>query len=167
VFLALALGGQAPGPGAEISTAVVPDGSNAVLTIANFVRIKEFILAQGKRGSYGSRTLNPYWEFPGFDVYLESKKQWFGGAIDESEFIELFAIRVAAPVGGVAGPRINYPRVALDENSRGLRVFEYYSRREPQILVQEAEAYFRAALAEIDRLKANGESGKQDAATGK
>jgi len=160
VFLALALGWQVRGAGVEISTTVVPDGSNPVLTVANFVRIKKFILAQGEHTPYGSRTDNPYWPFPGFDVYLEPRTQWFGGEMDESEFNELFAIEVTKSPGGGSGPRINFPRVSPDESGMGLRIFEYYSKKDPQLLVQAAAEYFSVALAEIDRQTNRGESGK-------
>jgi len=150
VFLAFALGWQPPA-GVQTATTVVPDGSNPVLTVANFVRIKKFILAQGKHSPYGSRTDNPYWAFPSFDVYLEPKTVWFGGRIDDSEFNELIAIKVTELKEGGVGPRINYPRVLLVESGKELRIVEYYSKKDPQLLVQEATEYFRAALAEIDR----------------
>jgi len=160
VFLALALGWQVRGNGVEISTAVVPDGSNPELTVANYARIRRFILAQGKHSPYGSRTDNPYWPFPGFDVYLEPETQWFGGEIDESEFNELFAIKVTKSPQGGAGPRINYPRVSPDESGKELRIFEYHSKKDPQLLIQAATEYFSVALAEIDRQTSHGESGK-------
>jgi hypothetical protein len=172
-LLALALGGQVRGAGIETSTAVVADGSNAVLTIANFVRIQRFILAQGKRKTYSNMyNDNPFWAFPGFNAYLNPPDQRnIDCAIGKSEFNEL-VIQAAAPQPANQhwsnpGPLTQYWRISLDATKKELCVRQDYSKTDPQALVQEAAEYFRVALAEIDRLTGSGESGRQDAAPGK
>ena len=172
-FLALALGGQACRSGAEISTAVVPDGSSSVLTIANFVRIKRFILAQGKRKTYSNMyNDNPYWAFPKFTAYLNPPDQRnIDSDIAESEFNEL-VIQAAAPQPANQhwsnpGPITQYSLISLDAAKKELRVRRDCSRTDPRVLVQEAAEYFRVALAEIDKLTGNGEPGRQDAVPGR
>jgi len=175
-LLALALGGQVPGAGARVesSTAVVPDGSHAVLTIANFVRIKRFILAQGKRKTYCNMyNDNPFWAFPGFNAYLNPTggQESIPSMIGRSEFNELvIEAAVAQPANQYwsnPGPLTQYWRISLDATKKELRVRQDYSKTDPQALVQEAAEYFRVALAEIDRLTVSAESGSQDAGAGK
>jgi hypothetical protein len=172
-FLALALGGQVRGSGIEISTAVVPDGSNAVLTIANFVRIKKFILAQGKRKTYCNMyNDNPFWAFPGVQCVPESAGSKEYQLRDRQVRVQRTrdsgrGAPASKPVLERPGPITQYWRISLDATKKELRVRQDYSKTDPQVLVLEATKYFRAALVEIDRLTGNGESGKQDAAAGK
>ncbi len=157
----LALGWQADGAEVESSTAIVPDDSNAVLTVANFVRIRGFILAQGKRRTYCNMYgNNPYWAFPGFNAYLNPPDQRnVNCEIGKSEFNTL--------VIQVMQPRTTYWDVLLGETGKGLSVRQYYSKTDPQVLIQQATGFFRDALAEIDRRTGHGESGKQEPAAGK
>jgi hypothetical protein len=157
----LALGWQADGAEVESSTAIVPDGSNAVLTVANFVRIQGFIIAQGKRRTYCNMYgNNPYWAFPGFNGYLNPPDQSnINCEIGKSEFNTL--------VIQVMQPRTTYWNVLLGENGKELRVRKYYSKTDPHVLVQEATEFFREALAEIDRRTKQGEIGKREPAAGK
>jgi hypothetical protein len=157
----LALGWLADGAEVESSTAIVPDGAHAVLTVANFVRIRGFILAQGKRRTYCNMYgNNPYWAFPRFNAYLNPPDQRnIDCEIGKSEFNTL-VIQVMQPI-------TTYWDVLLDETGKGLCVRQYYSKTDPQILVQEATGFFREALAEIDRRTKQWESGRQEPAAGK
>ncbi len=149
----------ARGTGIESSNAAVPDGSDPVLTMEHFVRIRKFILAQGERMTYCTRFgNNPYWPFPGFNAYLNPPDQ---GNIDcktgQSEFNTL--------VIQVTGPRTSYWDVVLDEARKELRVQQHYSMKDPRVLIQEATEFFRKALAEIERQSGHGEPEKRDSAT--
>jgi hypothetical protein len=146
----------ARGTGVESSTAAVPDGSDAVLTMEHFVRIQQFILAQGKRMTYCTRFgNNPYWAFPDFNAYLNPPDQRnINCTIGESEFNTL--------VIQVTGLRTNYWDVVLDDARKELRVQQHYSMKDPRVLIQEATDFFRKALTEIDWQRKHGEPGKQD-----
>jgi NAD+ synthase/NAD+ synthase (glutamine-hydrolysing) len=150
----------ARGTAVESATAAVPGGSNPVLTIENFVRIQKFILAQGNRMTYCTRfSNNPYWAFPGFNAYLNPPNQRnIDCQIGESEFNTL--------VIQVTGPSTNYWEVILDEAREELRVQQYYSMKEPRILIQEAAHFFEKALAEIAWQTSHGEPQKQVPAAG-
>jgi hypothetical protein len=173
VLLALAFGGQVRGSGIETATAVVPDGSSAVLTVANFVRIKKFVLAQGKRKTYCNRyNNNPYWAFPAFNAYLNPADP--GNINSETGNFEFNELVIQANVPQPAnqywsspGPITEYWHISLDATRKELRVQQDYSKTEPRALVQEVTEYCRAALAEIDRQTKHGESGQQEPAAGK
>jgi hypothetical protein len=173
VLLALAFGGQAFGAGIETATAVVADGSSAVLTVANFVRIKKFILAQGKRKTYCNRyNNNPYWAFPAFNAYLNPADP--GNINSETGNFEFNELVIQASVPQPAnqywsnpGPITEYWHISLHATGKELLVQQYYSTTDPPVLVQEATEYFRAALAEIHRHTKHGESGKREPAAGK
>jgi hypothetical protein len=147
VFLFLALAGQAGGSGVEVSTAVVPDGSNEALTLSNFIRIRGYILSQGKRETYCAMyNQNPYWAFKGFNTYLNPPDQSnINCVIGKSEFNTL-VIQARDPNGA-----FNYWNVLLDVPGKALRVKQYGCKREPKVLILEASGFFREALAEITR----------------
>jgi len=161
VLLAVILGVDLPGAKVEFSTAIVADGSNPVLTVANFVLIRKFILSQGKRLTYCNMfSDNPYWPFPGFNSYLNPPDQRnINCEIGRSEFNTL-VIQVTAP-------HTKYWNVILDEDGKELRVRQYYSKPDPQVLIQEATEFFRRALTEIEKQTRREEPGKQDPAAGK
>jgi hypothetical protein len=148
VLLALFLGGQGYAAEDESSTAVVPEGSNPALTVANFVRIQKFILDQGKTQTYCQAfNDNPYWPFPEFDAYLNPSRQHKDG---KDEF-NVLVIRTVRP-----GPdRLSdnqYWDVLPDAEKKGLLVQQHYTKKDPKVLIKEAEGFFRKALAEIDNL---------------
>jgi hypothetical protein len=162
VLLALVIGWHARGAEAESPIAVVSDGSNMVLTVANFVRIQKFILDQGKRQTYCNMfNDNPYWAFPEFNAYLNpSDQRNINCEIGKSEFNTL-VIQVTK-----LGPN-RYWEVLLDRTKKKLRVQQHYSKTDPQALIKETSGFFQKALTEIDRQARHKESNKPDAGGGK
>jgi hypothetical protein len=146
VLLVLALGGQTHGAAVESSTAVVSDGANPVLTVANFARIKKFILDQGKRQTYCNMfNNNPYWAFREFNAYLNPPDQRnINCVIGKSEF-NILVIQETEHGAN------RYWDVLQDETKKELRIQQHYSRTDPQILIKEAAEFFLKALTEIEK----------------
>ena len=147
VFLFLALAGQGWGEGVEVSTAVVPDGSNDALTLPNFIRIREFMLSQGKRNTYCNMyNHNPFWAFKGFNAYLNPPNQQNINCEIEKSGFNTLVIQCSKP--DTAYP---YWNIDIDATRKELRVRKYYCKRDPKVLIKETAEFFREALAEIAR----------------
>ena len=146
VILAIALGCHSKGAKDSSSTAVVRDGTNSVLSVANFVRIQEFILGQGRRQTYCQAfNNNPVWFFAEFRAYLNPTDQRnINCEIGKSDFPVL--VIVVSIRGGN-----RYWDFYLDRPTKELRVSQNYSKIEPTVLVREVSEFFRKALAEIDK----------------
>ncbi|MGO9228856.1 MAG: hypothetical protein ACLQKA_06540 [Bryobacteraceae bacterium] len=160
-LLTLILGWNARSPEIESSTAIVPNGSNPVLTVANFVRIRQFILSQARRRTYCNMfNDNPYWPFFGFNAYLNPADPTnINCEIGKFEFNSL-VIQVTAP-------HTKYWDIILDVAGKELRVRQYYATRDPQVLIQEATEFFRHALAEVEQQTKRGEPEEREPAAGK
>lgn len=129
------------------SAAGLSDGSVTVLSVTNFVRIRQFILDQGKRQTYCNMfNHNPAWRFPDFNTYLNPPDQKnINCEIGKSEFNTL--------VFQVCGPGSNrYWNVVLNTTTRELCVQQRDPKTDPQVLCEEAGGLFQKALAEMDRL---------------
>jgi len=155
VMLALFSNERSPAGRPELSEGVVRDGSNAVLSIANFVKIQQFILKHGKRKTYCQRYgNNHYWPFTEFNAFLNPPDQRnINCEIGKSEF-NILVIQVASP-----GPN-RYWDIHLDKAKKELRVQQHYSKTESKVLIQEATNFFKKALAEIDKENVKVESQK-------
>jgi len=147
VLLMSVIGLQTHDDQVGLSTAVIPDGSNTVLTVANFTRIQKFILDQGKRETYCNKfNNNPYWAFQEFNAYLNPPDQRnIYCEIGKSEF-NILVIQANKP-----GTDYGYWHILLDEPKKELRVLQYYSKKDPQVLIKEVTEFFQKALKEIDR----------------
>jgi hypothetical protein len=144
-ILAVVLGWHARGAEVESSTAVVADGTNTVLTVANFARIQKFILDQGKRKTYcNAYSHNPFWAFPDFNAYLNPDPGNTNCIIGKSEFNRL-VIQVDS------SGSIKYWDVVLDRTKKELLVSQHHRKTEPKVLIKDATKFFEKALAEVDR----------------
>jgi len=160
-LLTLILGWNARSAEIESSTAIVPDGSNPVLTVGNFVRIRQFILSQGRRRTYCNMfNDNPYWQFFGFNAYLNP-------AVPTNINCEIGKFEFNTLVIQVTAPHTKYWDIILDEAGKELRVRQYYSKPDSQVLVHEATEFFRHALAEVEQQAKCGEPEKREPAAGK
>jgi hypothetical protein len=129
------------------SEAPVPDGTNKIITIANFTRIRKFILDQGKQQTYCNMfNDNPWWEFPKFNSYLNPTDESNTSKIGKTEFNTL-VIRIKD------GGQRQYWDVNLSEKKKELRIYQHYYTVEPEVLIKEVTEFFRQALDEIDRME--------------
>ncbi|TET38025.1 MAG: hypothetical protein E3J72_04130 [Planctomycetota bacterium] len=129
----------------------ISDSSGSILKVANFVRIRDFILGQGRRQTYCNMfNNNPYWGFSDFNAYLNPPDQGnINCEIGKSEFNNL-VIQVTAPAP------FRYWDIQFDQTGNRLHVRQRHSEKESHVLAREAADFFRKALAEIDRQAARG-----------
>jgi hypothetical protein len=127
------------------AAANVRNGSHPVLTVGNFVRIRQFILDQGQRRTYCNMfNHNPHWPFEEFNAYLNPPDQRnMNCELGLSEFNTL-----VIQADGV-GPT-QYWHITLDSSSNSLCIEQNYSTARPQRLKSEVATFFRKALAEIE-----------------
>lgn len=122
-----------------------------LLTVANFIRIREFILAGGQRRTYCNMfNHNPHRAFPGFDAYLNPPDQRnINCEPGKSEFN-----RLVIQTNGPGGQR--YWDVTLDPEKKALRLEQHYEQVDEKALAMQVGEFFGRALAEIERITGRG-----------
>lgn len=133
----------------SIVSAEIPNGSNAVLTISNFLTIKNFILANGLSQTYGQMyNGNPYFGFEGMNAYLNPDSQQANINCDRSKSdFDTLVLQERKP--------IEYWDVILKTNQSMLVVQKHWSKIAPDALVKAVEDRFRQLLKEIELNNSN------------
>ncbi|HMK48051.1 MAG TPA: hypothetical protein VK436_15630 [Methanocella sp.] len=131
----------------DIMIVCVPAGESATLTVANFQRIRRFVLSLGLRQTYCNMfNYNPYYPFTNFSLYLNPPNQRnINCDLCRSDF-PIIVIRTTT------GCNQYWKIQMMGDDTNGLVLLQQYSSiRTPDTLVKEAERLFREALTEIDK----------------
>ena len=150
--LGLALAG-APAPReAPVEPKVEIDGAKAgTLSAASFRRIRDFVLAQGKHQTWCNMfNDNPYYGFGSFDLFLNPPDQRNINCVVGLSGFPTVVVRSKQEPG-------RYWHITLAQQGERLTLTKTGGATKD--LAPEVEAFFREALAEIQRL------GTPDAAT--
>jgi hypothetical protein len=131
----------------ERSEVVVKAGSHKTLTVANFTRIRQFILRQGQRQTYCQKyNNNPHWAFNGFNAYLNPPDQRnIRCEIGKSDFPWL-VFQTTMP-----HQKIRYWHVKLTEATKTILIQQLYAKVNREKILKEAARLFQQALMEIDK----------------
>ena len=131
----------------QVTVAEVTDGAHAVLTAANFLLIKNHILARGDRLTYCNRyNHNPHFQFREFDIYLnpDTGQQNINCDPKLSDFNEM-VIRTKDS---------DYYNLTLgSERNPGLVIRQFYRHVPSDTITKEVEKFFKNALKEIESKK--------------
>lgn len=138
--------GFSSGAGLILSETEIPDGSNPVLTIANFITIKNFILAKGLSRTYCQMyNNNPFYGFINFNTYLNPDIGQ--GNIDcdptKSDFNHLVVQTKNTPY--------QYWEVKWNRKGNFLIVQQAWTKISSQALVKEVESILMQILKEIEK----------------
>ena len=148
VALILGTGCLSPTDRPPCATTTIQKGADTVVTTENFVRLRRFIIAQGRRRTYCSAfNYNPYFPFTRFNLYLNPADQRnINCEIRKSDFPTL-VIQTCEP-----GP-YRYWHVHLDEDRQFLRMESPYANAEADALREQVASFFEQAQAEIEALQ--------------
>jgi len=149
IIVLLAATGLAQSNPDSTSPVEIPNGSNAVLTVSNFLTIKNFILTNGLSQTYCQMyNGNPYFGFEGMNAYLNPDTHQANINCDrsKSDFNSL-VLQERKP--------IEYWDVILKTNQNMLVVHKPWSKIAPDVLVKTVEDRFRQLLKEIESKKSN------------
>jgi len=132
-----------------IASAEIPNGSNAVLTVSNFLTIKNFILTNGLSQTYCQMyNGNPYFGFEGMNAYLNPDTLQANINCDRSKSdFNALVLQERKP--------IEYWDVILKTNQDMLVVQKPWSKIAPDVLVKAVEERFRELLKEIKTKQSN------------
>ena len=130
-----------------IASAQIPKGSNAVLTVSNFLTIKNFILTNGLSQTYCQMyNGNPYFGFKGMNAYLNPDTLQANINCDRSKSdFNTLVFQDHKPIG--------YWDVMWKTNQDMLVVQKPWSKISPDALVKAVEDRFRQVLLEIEQRK--------------
>lgn len=138
-----------PGPTmstGKISEAEIPNGSNRILTVANFIKIKQFILAKGHIRTYSQMyNNNPFYGFANFNTYLNPDIGQGNINCDrtKSDFNELVIQTKTTPY--------KYWQIKWDRKGDDLIVQQTWSQISSQELAREVESIIGQILNEVER----------------
>ncbi len=129
----------------QVSSAEIPNGTNIVLTMENFLKISNFVLSEGDRQTYCQAfNNNPHYRFSDFHLYLNSFSGNFQCELGKCEFtITIQTINTSFTY--------SYWNVSLRE--KNLILQQYHSTTKSNILTKEVEEFFQKALSEIRKYK--------------
>jgi hypothetical protein len=151
IIVLLAANGWAQSNAVPIASVEIPNGSNVVLTVANFLTIKNFILTNGLSQTYCQMyNGNPYFGFKGMNAYLNPDTHQANINCDrsKSDFNSL-VLQEHKP--------IEYWDVLLKTNQNVLVVHKSWSKIAPDVLVKTVEDRFQQLLKEIESKKSSQE----------
>ena len=131
----------------ETSVARIREGANSVVTMDNFLRIKEFVLAGGQRRTYCNMyNNNPFYGFEGLTVFLhpDGGQENINCDLNLSDFNHI--------VFNTSNPGYSYWHVYIDPDDRDVLVLSkaYLEVSEPE-LISKVEDCFRVALREMGK----------------
>jgi hypothetical protein len=132
--------------GWALSEAQIPDGSNPVLTVANFIKIKQFILAKGLSRTYSQMyNNNPFYGFTSFNAYLNPDIGQGNISCDrtKSDFNHLVVQTESTPY--------QYWDIIWNRKGNYLIVQQAWSKISSQKLAKEVESIVEQILNEVEK----------------
>jgi|GEM_PF-7052870 len=133
----------------QTASAVILNGSNTVLTVTNFVTIKNFILTNGFSQTYCQMySNNPFFGFAGMKTYLNPDTHQANINCDRSKSdFNTLVIKKDLPTG------FTYWDVTWNRERNTLVLEQAWSKTSPDILTKQVESLFKDLLTEIETKK--------------
>ena len=147
IFSVFAFGCFAETNPVQIATAEILNGSNAVLNVTNFAKIKNFILTNGLSRTYCQMyNNNPFFGFDGMNAYLnpDTDQANINCERSKSDFNTLVIQRLQP---------IAYWDVTWNRERNTLVLQQAWSKTPPEILTKQVEPLFEKLLTEIEKRK--------------
>jgi hypothetical protein len=137
----------------QIASAEILNGSNTVLNVTNFVKIKSFILTNGLSRTYCQMyNNNPFFGFDGMNTYLNPDTHQANINCDRSKSdFNTLVIQKIQP--------ITYWDVTWNRGRNALVLQQAWSGTPPAILIKQVESLFERLLTEMEKKDQSNKSG--------